>query len=156
MRLMTQMLKHAPSRGEVMSPQPTKTVSVQIKLDLRRPGTFNYPKYHQRRCHDLTSARINGALTKSLTRRVNRARRLSVSERQRQTLFFIAVWAWAHATDMMISLQNNRMMKKNVGGDFFILFLNSSWKRRLCSPRNGGEQHSLQRAIISCHFFFFF
>lgn len=49
-----------------MSPQPTKTVSVQIKLDLRRPGTFNYPKYHQRRCHDLTSARINGVLTKCL------------------------------------------------------------------------------------------
>lgn len=66
------------SEREVMSPQPTKTVSVQIKLDLRRPGTFNYPKYHQRRCHDLTSARINGVLTKSLTLRANWASRLSV------------------------------------------------------------------------------
>ena len=28
-----------------MSLLPTKTVSVQIKLDLWRPGTFNYPKY---------------------------------------------------------------------------------------------------------------
>lgn len=54
-----------------MSPQPTKTVSVQIKLDLRRPGTFNYPKYHQRRCHDLTSVRINGVLTKCLPLSVN-------------------------------------------------------------------------------------
>lgn len=156
MRLMTQMLKHAPSRGEVMSPQPTKTVSVQIKLDLRRPGTFNYPKYHQRRCHDLTSARINGALTKSLTRRVNRARRLSVSERQRQTLFFIAVWAWAHATDMMISLQNNRMMKKNVGGGFLHLVPKFLMKAAaLFPPKWRGTTF-----VTTCHyfmsFFFFF
>lgn len=61
-----------------MSPQPTKTVSVQIKLDLRRPGTFNYPKYHQRRCHDLTSVRINGVLTKCLPLSVNWASSRSV------------------------------------------------------------------------------
>lgn len=77
MRLMTQMLKHALWEGSDVTAS-TKTVSVQIKLDLRRPGTFNYPKYHQRRCHDLTSARINGVLTKSLTLRAYRARRLSV------------------------------------------------------------------------------
>ncbi len=61
-----------------MSPLPTKTVSVQIKLDLWRPGTFNYPKYHQRGCHDLTSAGTNGELTKSLTLRASRACRLPV------------------------------------------------------------------------------
>lgn len=54
-----------------MSTLPSKTVSVQIKLDLWRPGTLNYPKYsnpkyRQRRVF-LTSGRISGGLIKCLT-----------------------------------------------------------------------------------------
>lgn len=80
-----------------MSLLPTKTVSVQIKLDLRRPGTFNYPKYphpkyHQRRC-DLTSTRINGVLTKFLTLRASHPNRLPVCM-EWQTVFFSSVWVW--------------------------------------------------------------
>lgn len=70
-----------------MSPLPTKTVAVQIKLDPRRPGTFNYPKYRRRRCRDLTSARTNGAPTKSLTLRARVGQVGFLSEREQQTVF---------------------------------------------------------------------
>lgn len=49
----------ARTQREVMSPRPTKTLSVQIKLHVRRPNTFNYSKYHHRRFHGLTSDKWN-------------------------------------------------------------------------------------------------
>lgn len=74
-RPMTQMPRHASgvARGsDVTARLPTKTVSVQIKLDPRRPGTFNYPKYHQRRpprfdiCGDKWSAnKVSGTAVES-------------------------------------------------------------------------------------------
>lgn len=42
-----------------MSPRPTKTLSVQIKLQVWRPNTFNYSKYHHRRFRGLTSDKWN-------------------------------------------------------------------------------------------------
>lgn len=58
--------------SDVTARPPTKTVSVQIKLDPRRPGTFNYPKYHQRRpprfdiCEDKWSAnKVCGSMGES-------------------------------------------------------------------------------------------
>lgn len=66
------------SEREVMSVLPSKTVSVQIKLDLWRPGTFNYPKYSNPKYHQrhglLTSGRINGGLIKFLSQMTAKAK----------------------------------------------------------------------------------
>lgn len=108
---------------EVMSLLPTKTVSVQIKLDLRRPGTFNYPKYphpkyHQRRC-DLTSTRINGVLTKFLTLRASHPNRLPVCM-EWQTVFFSSVWVW---TTVHTRGRNEKAKWQNWRGNFYTMTL---------------------------------
>lgn len=126
------------SEREVMSPLPTKTVSVQIKLDRRRPGTFNYPKYHQRRCHDLTSARINGVLTKSLTLRASRASRLPVWT-ERQTVFLHHRLALNNCT---CHGYDDIPLKNSEWKICFLCLLVCAWERQRSSLwRKGIKQH---------------
>jgi len=78
-----------------MSLLPFKTVTVQIKLGLWRPGTLNCqkypnPKYHQR-CHHLSCTRTKGKPTKFLTLKGSETSRLPVCV-DWQTLLFITVW----------------------------------------------------------------
>lgn len=141
------------SEREVMSP-PTKTVSVQIKLDLRRPGTFNYPKYHQRRCHDLTSARINGVLTKSLTRIVRRASRLPAWTRAADGFLHHCLGlnnCTCHEYDET-ALKKNRMKKKS-WRKRFLCFRVCSWTGLCLMKWIKEEFHTMTKYFFSYLFY---